>query len=406
MTDLKLKIAPLLLALLLISAVKVQARLIPVGNVTELTSAIDNAKPGDTIYVKDGKYPFTSRVTIRNSGTASDKIYLTAHPENTERPLFDFSAMPEKSSNQGFRLKANYWHLQGIDFFNAGDNGLLIENGHHNIIEFCTFSECSDTGLQLDSGSSHNTILNCDSFYNADESMENADGFACKMDVGTGNKFIGCRAWQNLDDGWDGYLRGTDSVSTTFENCWAFKNGLSKDGTPSGGDGNGFKTGGSDEKTLKHNVMYTRCVAAGNTAEGFDHNSNRGVVVLYNCSAHKNETNLGFGSKNALSKLIIKNTLTLGEPEKINADFINASHNSWQIAGVKATEADFVSLDIDQLAAPRKADGSLPDIAYLQLKKESDLINKGVDVGIPFNGPAPDLGAFEFGQPIKTLGSR
>ncbi len=381
---------------LLFSTLNLQAKVVPVKNVDELSSAIDNAKPGDTIYVKSGTYTFKTRTTIRNSGTPGEKIYFTAHPENKERPLFDFSALAEKSSNQGFRLKANYWHIQGFDFYNAGDNGLLIENGHHNIIEFCTFSECSDTGLQLDSGSSYNVILNCDSFYNADESMENADGFAVKMDTGTGNKFIGCRAWQNLDDGWDGYLRGTDSISTTYENCWAFKNGLKKDGTPSGGDGNGFKTGGSDDKTLRHNATYTRCIAAGNVEEGFDHNSNRGVVTLYNCSAHKNKTNFGFGSKNQVSRLTIKNSLTTGKPEKINADIIDASHNSWQITGVSATEADFKSLDLSQLSAPRQPDGSLPDITYLHLKKGSDLINKGTDVGIPFNGPAPDLGAFEF----------
>lgn len=58
----------------------------------------------------------------------------------------------------------------------------------------------SNRCLQLGGGASHSTILNGDSYYNADSTPENADGFAAKLDVGTGNKFIDCRAWQNLDD--------------------------------------------------------------------------------------------------------------------------------------------------------------------------------------------------------------
>jgi hypothetical protein len=35
-------------------------------------------------------------------------------------------------------------------------------------------------------------------------------------------------------------------------------------------------------------------------------------------------------------------------------------------------------------------------IRLLHLAHGSTLIDKGVDVGFPFHGPAPDLGAFEF----------
>ena len=45
--------------------------------------------------------------------------------------------------------------------------------------------------------------------------------------------------------------------------------------------------------------------------------------------------------------------------------------------------------------APRQADGSLPVNDFARLVARSDLIDKGVDVGLPFAGAAPDLGAFE-----------
>jgi hypothetical protein len=38
----------------------------------------------------------------------------------------------------------------------------------------------------------------------------------------------------------------------------------------------------------------------------------------------------------------------------------------------------------------------LPDVTFFHLKAGSDLIDKGVDVGLPFNGSAPDLGVFEY----------
>lgn len=221
----------------------------------ELLTAIGNATAGDNIYVIDGNYTFNSTINISKNGDASNLISLLSHPDNTERPIFNFSSMSESSSNRGISLSGHFWHVKGIDIVGAGDNGMYL-SGNNNLIEFCTFSENKDTGLQIGNGGSNNTILNCDSFYNADSSLENADGFACKLDAGTGNKFIGCRAWQNLDDGWDGYLRGNDNITTTYENCWAFMNGYLKDGSVGAGDGNGFKTGGSDDKQLRHNAVY------------------------------------------------------------------------------------------------------------------------------------------------------
>lgn len=372
---------------------KVSQQNIEVNTPDALVAAIATAQAGDTIFIHPGNYKLSKRIVIKTSGTSNKQIVLMAR-KMEDRPLLDFSAMAESSSNQGIQLKANYWHIKGLDIYNAGDNGILI-TGSNNKIEFCTFSECADTGLQLDNGASKNTILNCDSYFNADSKIENADGFACKLSAGSGNKFIGCRAWQNLDDGWDGYLREADGIKTTYENCWAIKNGYGKDGTKGKGDGNGFKTGGSDNKQLKHNALYVRCLAIGNAADGFDHNSNRGEVTLLNCAAYDNGRNIEFSQTNALQKLTIKNCVVLGPLGKVNAVEEDISNNSW-MNGFSATEEDFQSLDISQLIAPRKADGSLPDIAFMHLAPDGNLIDKGVDVGLPFNGKGPDIGAFEF----------
>ncbi|SFZ92735.1 protein of unknown function [Flaviramulus basaltis] len=361
----------------------------------ELLTALANASAGDIIYVIEGTYTFGSTINISKNGSSGSLISLLPHPDNTTRPKFDFSSMSENSSNRGASLSGDYWDIKGIDFFGAGDNGMII-SGNNNLIEFCTFSENSDTGLQIANGGSNNTILNCDSFYNADSSLENADGFACKLDAGTGNKFVGCRAWQNLDDGWDGYLRGSDNITTTYENCWAIRNGYLKDGSVGVGDGNGFKTGGSDDKQLKHNAIYKNCIAAGNVYDGFDHNSNRGDVELNNCGSYSNGRNINFSSSNIANSLTIKNTVSLssGNNNGLSATTTDITNNSWQ-NGIMADASDFVSLDMNLLTSSRNADGSLPNIDFMKLVSGSDLIDSGVDVGMSFNGAAPDIGPFE-----------
>jgi hypothetical protein len=364
-----------------------------VSSAEELVSAIQSAEAGSTIYIRGGTYYFGETITLGRSGSKSQLITLSKHPEDDERPLLDFSAMSESGSNRGLKLKGDYWHIYGIDVRKAGDNCLNI-TGSNNVVEFSTFSECADTGVQLGKGASDNLIKNVDSYYNADSSLENADGFAAKLDVGDGNKFYGCRAWNNLDDGFDGYLRGADNVTTTYEKCWVIRNGYLKDGSLGAGDGNGFKTGGSDKKDLKHNAVLINTIAAGNAVDGYDHNSNRGTVIIHNAIAHDNKRNINFSSKNQASKLTIKNTISIGGRDSFVAGSTDIKANSWQ-NGRSATKSDFVSMDIDELLKPRKADGSLPDVEYFKLNKGSDLIDAGVDVGLPYNGSAPDIGAFE-----------
>jgi hypothetical protein len=362
-----------------------------IDNPTTLANAVTKVSAGGTIYLRGGTYALSSTVSLSKSGSASSPINLLAYPLDSNRPLLDFST--QATGSRGVSLSGSYWRVYGIDILSAGDNCMFV-SGSSNTLEYLTFSECEDSGLQLGNGAANNVVLNCDSYFNADATLENADGFAAKLDVGSGNKFVGCRAWNNLDDGWDGYLRGADNVSTSYEDCWAIDNGKLKNGSVGVGDGNGFKTGGSDDKTLRHNATYLRCIAAGNVHDGFDHNSNRGSVTIRNCAAHNNGSNINFSATNIAASLTIKNTISLGTNGELNATTKDITNNSWQ-NGLSATNADFVSVDTALLKSKRKSDGSLPDIDYFKLVSGSDLRNAGVDVGLPYSGPAPDLGPFE-----------
>ena len=361
--------------------------------------AILEATAGDTIYVRGGVYDLSNTITITavKNGSESQLYTLTAYKD--EVPLLDFST--QAFGSKGISLKANYWHIKGLQVKGAGDNGMEINFGSNNIIEQCQFYENRDTGLQLSNGSADNKIINCDSYYNADSTdYADADGFAPKLTVGSGNYFYGCRAWGNCDDGWDGYLRGADDVTTTLENCWTWGNGYLKDGSDPGpqANGNGFKMGGGDNSnsdSLMHHFYLLNCVAFGNKNKGFDQNNNLGSMTLYNCSGYNNLA-ANYRIQRALSPgqtLTIKNCVSFNGNVQLGTFAIQET-NSW-LPPFSVTAGDFLSLDGELASAPRQADGSLPEIDFLHLVQGSDLIDGGVDLGYPFNGEAPDLGAFE-----------
>jgi hypothetical protein len=361
--------------------------------------AISAAAPGDTIYVRGGEYILTTTIIITavKNGTEEQMYTLTAYHD--EIPLLDFSG--QAFGSKGISLKANYWHIMGLQIKGAGDNGMEIDFGSNNLIERCAFFENRDTGLQLSNGSANNRIINCDSYYNADPTdYGDADGFAPKLAVGTGNYFYGCRSWGNCDDGWDGYLRGATNVQTTLENCWTWGNGYLKDGRDPGpqANGNGFKMGGGDNSNsdnLTHDMLLINCLAFNNKVKGFDQNNNAGSMILYNCTGFHNLT-ANFRVQRTLAdgeSLVVKNCVSFQGAVQLGS-FAVEETNSW-LPPFTVTEEDFVDFDSTAAAGPRKPDGSLPDIGFMHLAEGSDLINAGVNVGLPYNGTAPDLGAFE-----------
>jgi len=364
-----------------------------------ISKAVSMVSAGDTISVRGGTYSLTSTITIDSSRSGSDlsRCYLVNY--EGEQPLLDFSQAA--SGVKGLKLTANYWHIRGLTIKGAGGNGLEINRGAFNIIENCTFFENRNSGLQLSNNASDNRIINCDSYDNADPpDFGDADGFAPKLDAGNNNYFYGCRAWGNCDDGWDGYLRGTNNIITFIENCWTWGNGYLKDGTDPGSqaNGNGFKMGGGDNsnnENLMHHVTLINCVAFKNKAKGFDQNNNAGSMTLFNCSSYANK---GYNYKINRTlmdgqSLILRNCVSFEGGVDLGG-FAIQQCNSWLSPFIVSSE-DFQSLADSLAESPRKPDGSLPDISFLHLNSSSDLIDGGVDIGLPFNGTAPDLGAFE-----------
>ncbi|HMP81183.1 MAG TPA: right-handed parallel beta-helix repeat-containing protein [Verrucomicrobiota bacterium] len=361
--------------------------------------------PGDTIYIRGGNYSFNSRIAPGSSkvGAAGNHIKFWAYPG--ELPVFDFASMPE-SSDKALDMRRNYWHVKGIEIKNAPDSGIFV-GGTGVIIEGCVVHDCDNDGIVLGSTSSRATnalILNCDSYrnYQAGSGGNNGDGFSAKSGCGPGNVFRGCRAWYNADDGWDFYDNITNSV--VIENCWAFNNGTNLWGVGSWqGNGNGFKLGGAGTRA-PHTVRNS--VAFDNHSKGFDHNNGVGAHVIHNNTGFRNgKWNFSFYDQPISGVHDFRNNVSYLGGGINGTNIVQSSvmvSNSWQHFTV--TPADFQSLDASLAFAPRNADYSLPTNAFARLAAGSQFIDQGIDVGLPFNGPRPDLGAYEFSAaaPVQT----
>jgi len=387
----------------------------PTGNDTTNTGTISSpfatlvkfhnlANPGDVIYLRGGTYKINAGIRFTRSGSSGALIKVMPYPG--EKPILDASGI---TTTDTWVIKltgtASWWHIKGLEIKNnpkgggiyigeGSNNNNIIENNniHHN----GNNSEWAASGISVYGTPSYNLIINNDVHHNRDIDAGDADGISAG-NLGVGNVYRGNRAWNNSDDGFDFFCVHDNKECSTvlLENNWAFDNGYDEYMNPVG-NGNGYKLGGirnattgkSGGHTLRYNLAWS------NLASGFDDNLSSSTEAqskpdtLYNNTAWNNKENYVFSQ--SIHTLI--NNISLGTFGYIKSYEPN---NSWSITAT-VNDADFKSLDDSCARGPRKADGSLPDCSFLHLTSSSDLINKGVNVGLPYVGSAPDMGAFEF----------
>ncbi|WP_037861802.1 right-handed parallel beta-helix repeat-containing protein [Streptomyces sp. NRRL S-340] len=306
---------------------------------TTLTSAISRITSGGTIYLRGGTYKYSSTITVPagDNGTSGARTTLSAYPG--EKPVLDFSAQSESSSNRGLQLMADYWHLYGLTVQHAGDNGIYV-GGSNNVVERVVTAYNRDTGLQLgriasstpkSQWPSNNLVVSSESHDNKDSSGENADGFAAKLTTGTGNVFRYDVSHHNIDDGWDLYAK-TDTGAigpVTIEYSLSYGNGTLTDGTQNkNGDRNGYKLGGSGievDHIVRHNVAY------GNGHHGFTYNSNPGTMtVSNNASVDNGVRNFAFDEGTSVFRNNTSCRSGSGTNDKIGTDAdADASNQFW-----------------------------------------------------------------------------
>lgn len=376
--------------------------------------------PGDTIYLRGGIYQYKSTQYLKDkNGNSSNMINVWSYPG--ENPVITKNSTTSFAYTwaSGILFTGNYFHWRGIEIsgFPQQDSmvytGLRISDANNNVFEQID-SHHNGHGCVITGKSGNNLVLNCDFHHNQDPlttlQYNNADGLEiCYIPAGLTNTVKGCRFWWNSDDGID--LWQNDGI-TIIESCWSWNNGFIPDTNTPAGNGSGFKLGIT---TINHGTKVLRelrnCVAFNNKARGFDQNNALCSMELFNNTGYRNGTNgyvLDYGEivckvKNCISyRNVIMPAISKSSICENNA----FSDNNITTPDNLLSDADFVSLDGAQLMRTRKADGSLPDITFMHLAPGSDLIDAGINVGLPFNGQAPDIGAFETTTPAPVAANQ
>jgi hypothetical protein len=384
------------------------------GTLDEPFQTIDKAvsliTAGTIIYLCGGTYTVSAEIDLLSSGTDGNPICIEAY--NDEKPVLDFSS--EKTGEQGIVISGDYWYIAGLEIEHAGHHGMHI-SGSHNKIENVSSHDNRDSGFFVGLGktdsndgskASYNSFIDCDSYLNVDIGGStgdggNADGFSCKLNPGEGNHFYGCRSWENSDDGWDCY---ESNYPITIEDCYTWHNGdpasFGYTGDTWAGNGNGFKAGGDSDNGAH---VLIDCVAfdmnygkSGNHHKAFDENGNLSGVTLYNCLAFDSETGFSFNTTpDDGTHHMLANCVAFGcSTDELLAKDSVQENNGWNL-GLLVDTSDFVTLDVDTIESPRNADGTLVDDGFAKPTATSLLVDAGIDVGLPYSGKAPDLGAVE-----------
>ena len=260
-------------------------RITPDDNPGKLTAVLLGANPGCEIILADGVYgggPYYIPETC--SGTQQLPVVIRA--EHPGKAVLDGSDIDSRLPLMV--LRADYWILEGLVFRDAPSSGLMV-CGSHNIVRQCEAYRNGDSGILMCAfpGSprvdwpSSNTIDRCVSHDNYDSAQKNADGFGAKLSVGEGNVFYSCKAYHNIDDGFDLYTKDIiGPISPVrFTDCEAWNNGwLSGEVIPESvkRSGSGFKLGG-ENLAVAH--VLENCRAHHNARKGFDNNTNPAPVL-------------------------------------------------------------------------------------------------------------------------------
>lgn len=304
-----------------------------------LQKAQSKVVPGDTVYIRGGEYRIREEqmmggdhlrayvFEMNKSGTQAKRICYTGYQD--ERPIFNLAEVkPEGKRVSVFYVSGSYLHFRNFEIIKT-----QVTIREH------TQSECI-----YNQGGNHNIY----------ENLAMHDGMAIGFYLvrGSHNLVLNCDAYNNFDP-------------------------VSENGT--GGNVDGF--GGHPASASYTGNVFKGCRAWYNSDDGFDLIKAQaayspGEIVDVDGYDHIIRNNLSYKPR-AAGKHIVD----------VNREECTIINNSFLPVDMTVGEDDFVSLDPAQLTLPRKADGSLPDIDFLKLKRNSKLY----DAGIGFQFSAQNL---------------
>lgn len=387
-------------------------------------------QPGDTLLVRAGTY--NESLALPRDGQSGKRIVLKAYPN--EKPII-------ANSITLLTLSKQWWLIQGLIFDqqDAASDAIKI-SGSNSILRGCEIRNGMKDGIDGAKGSTNITIENCTIYDFVNQPGVDAHGIVVNP---------GARGWKILNN--KIYNCGGDCIQLYAEDTHAVAD-YSKNFTISG---NTFYTtlGANSENALDFKGIDS-CLVDGNEMFGFQ---NKAWVVQKGCRnitgsnnvIHDSERGIEFrgeGGKTQENIKLVRNVLYNIQKFYVlkfdNVANVELYHNTLANSPVTAIRVEgaginggkmqnnlisncggvsasaisnftsdyngWFNTDADELAGANDVTGADPKFvnaaqANFRLASASPAKDKGVNLGLPFTGAKPDLGAYEIGTttPVK-----
>lgn len=405
---------------------------------------------GDTACIRAGTY-FESGITFAHSGTSGSPISLIACDD--KQVVIDGSKATSKSSGIEFLTGQGHYALQGLTIRSMPRSGISTHDDTREVYRDITIRDCilHDNGLSgirlaavdgflvenvetyangyygLDVISSHGGDLSPSNGLVTDSSFHHhtgREGHGLAINQGHDIAVSDCVAYHNTIHGFDVSdwpKRGELSHDITFERNASYDNGVA-----------GFAIN-SDS----HHVVYHKNLAWQNGADWAEQGTSSGFLCYEGCwhvayyhNVSAANTDAGFAvtddyaaySQPEDSLIVLKNNIAYdnGRPEwevrlallvEGKAWQVVAEHNNWYapvqpdaiVVAINLVGEDGLLYSASQINEGAFQEGNLsvdpsfaaPETGDFRLSPDSPLIDAGVDIGEPYCGNAPDIGAGE-----------
>lgn len=338
-------------------------------------------KPGDTVYVKEGQYDGKWAVYINISASEEKPITFEAYPGHK------VTIVGRQGRPWAFWIgdAGSYIKIHGFEVTRTKKGGIGIE-GHHNIVSGCTVHDVPENGIVCAYSSSHHNIIE--------------DNICYRCGLGVGGR-SGISIWQA--GGGNIVRRNVCYENKQPDENWADGNGIIVDLTDAtgneiynnicyGNDGSGIAITESSNVKVYNNVLYdngkgelsktNRCGITVWSGTGKGNNIIKNNIMMNNYraelavqgGAEKLSHNINYNAYYRTSGKVIE--WGLGTYYTLQEFKYNTSH------GNNSIEQD-----------PRFVDVFNKDF---HLQGNSPCIDAGTDMGLPYQGAALDMGAFEY----------
>jgi len=413
--------------------------------------AADTMLAGDTTYVRAGTY-YESGIVFANSGAPGAPITLAGC--ESEEVVLDGSTSRYESSGIQITEGRGHYVIRGLTIRNMPRSGIATDGGTEApyldiTIQDCTLYDNGLSGIRLaavDGFLVENVEAYRNGYYGLDIVSSDDGALSPANGVVRGSSFHDHTGEEGhglaINQGHDITVRDSTAYHNTihgFDVSDMPKGGeLSHDVTVEGNFSYDNGVSGFSINSDSHHVVYQNNVAWRNGADWAGHGSASGFLCYEGCwhvewinnvslensdAGFRVEDQLGTYATPGDSLLVFKNNIAYmngrSEWEERPALAVSgtvweivATHNNWAgepgrnapVVGIRLVGDEGEIYTADEINAgafqtgnisvdPQFVDLTVPDV---HLRPGSPCIDAGVDVGLPYLGSAPDMGAFEF----------